>query len=247
MCTLTYLPCHNGHIVTSNRDVEICRPSTSLLCHTINNKKIYFPEDIQSKGTWIIVNEQGDWGVLLNGAFNKHTSLHSYKESRGLLLPFLFNQPYPHKALEAYQLNGIENFTIILYIENNMFQYTWDGQVLHCEKKDSQQPAIWSSATLYDDTMKKIREEWFHHFLEKQPIDAYHILQFHQTKNQTCKHYAIQMDRFESTQKGTLSTTQIIRQSNRLYTHYFNYLPTREEQHLEWCVPSQSSLINVVL
>ncbi|NDC40852.1 MAG: hypothetical protein EBZ77_04755, partial [Chitinophagia bacterium] len=54
MCTVTYLPLDNGHILTSNRDEQLLRQAAAPP-ELIEGKTggILFPRDGKAGGTWI--------------------------------------------------------------------------------------------------------------------------------------------------------------------------------------------------
>ncbi len=84
MCTVSFIALTKGAILTSNRDEHVSR-SIALYpeIYQANNRKIMFPKDSKAGGTWFISNENGDIGVLLNGAFEKHVPMPPYCKSRG--------------------------------------------------------------------------------------------------------------------------------------------------------------------
>ena len=111
MCTVTYIPQKNGMILTSNRDEHISRGIALYPeFYQLNDKKLAFPKDSKAGGTWFISNEQGDAGVLLNGAFEKHIPQPTYRKSRGWLLPEIFQTPVPIPVIDGIQFGGHRKF-----------------------------------------------------------------------------------------------------------------------------------------
>jgi uncharacterized protein with NRDE domain len=76
MCTVTYIPTKMGYYLTSNRDEHESR-SQAVPPEIYTDAKIslLYPRDVDKKGTWIAVKNNGDLAVLLNGAFVKHERL----------------------------------------------------------------------------------------------------------------------------------------------------------------------------
>jgi uncharacterized protein with NRDE domain len=56
-----------------------------------NGQKLFFPKDTDAGGTWIVMKENGDAAVLLNGAFINHTAEPPYRLSRGIILLDIFS------------------------------------------------------------------------------------------------------------------------------------------------------------
>ena len=206
MCTVSYIPTKNGVILTSNRDEHISRGIAQYPeFYLLNNKKLVFPKDSKAGGTWFISNENGDTGVLLNGAFEKHTPLLQYRKSRGHVLPEIFQSDSPFEALKHYNLQGIENFTIILWEEEQLREIKWDGDRLRAKKHDSEQAHIWSSVTLYSREMIAARHDWFNKWLQSRAaITQKDILDFHSNTYSNNKEYGLLISR-----DNKISTTSI--------------------------------------
>jgi|CXWL01.1.fsa_nt_gi hypothetical protein len=206
MCTVTYIPTKNGAILTSNRDEHISRGIALYPeFYQLNNRKLVFPKDSKAGGTWFISNEHGDTGVLLNGAFEKHIPMTPYRKSRGLVLPEIFQFDSPFEALKEYNLNGIENFTIILWEQQTLREFKWDGEKLKVKLHDNEQAHIWSSVTLYDESMISERHGWFNNWLAtRSKITQKDILNFHSSTHTANKEYGLLISR-----KNKISTTSI--------------------------------------
>jgi len=181
MCTVSFIPLKNGVILTSNRDEHISRGIAQYPeFYLLNGQKLAFPKDAKSGGTWFITNENGDTGVLLNGAFEKHMPVPPYRKSRGFVLPELFQQASPFEAIKQYEFSGIENCTIVLWEQGQLREIKWDGKKLHSKNYDPRQARIWSSVTLYDTDMINKRHGWFRNWIASQThINQQNILHFH--------------------------------------------------------------------
>ena len=181
MCTVTFIPVKDKFIITSNRDEKISRkPALPPRIYYHNGSKLVFPKDADAGGTWIVVNANGNAAVLLNGAFEKHTYHPGYTKSRGLVLLDAISEARPVRYLVKTDLKTVEPFTLIVWEDNSLYEFRWDGAGKHCVQLRKSRHYIWSSATLYSkETMKK-REYWLAKFLNKTPLPAVEdIMNFH--------------------------------------------------------------------
>ena len=155
----------NTTIITSNRDEKRLRP-VALLPQRVktSNGVLYYPVDAKAGGTWFIVNDKGDVGVLLNGAYEKHLPKESYRQSRGTILPALFSADNILYALSHFDFKEIENCTLVLYVDGKLYECIWDGETSNITKLDETQKHIWSSVTLYNSEMIADRKHWFNEF-----------------------------------------------------------------------------------
>jgi len=197
MCTVSFVPTAKGIFISSNRDEKSTRPIAlpPKPIHT-NNTTLYYPTDITSSGTWFIVNEEGDTGVLLNGAYEKHQPKAAYGKSRGSILPYLFQSENPLKALNKFDFNQVENCTLVLYVNKQLVEAIWNGVELSVTVKDEKLPYIWSSVTLYDTMMIAERRTWFNNFLYKNTEPSQQaLIDFHTNTGKENKEFGLQMNR----------------------------------------------------
>ncbi len=182
MCTVTFIPNGNGFHFTSSRDEQAGRPIALFPAFDlINGFRMLYPKDPLGGGSWIVVNEYGHLGVLLNGAIKAHHSEPPYIKSRGLVLLDLISNISPADAFEEMNFNGIEPFTFILFENKNLYSCRWDGTMKWLESLSSQKPHIWSSVTLYNPTAVRKRENWFNEWLSEHPYPGtLDIIHFHQ-------------------------------------------------------------------
>lgn len=224
MCTVTFIPVKDGAIITSNRDEHINR---GIALHPefyiLNDRKLAFPRDTKAGGTWFISNENGDTGVLLNGAFEKHIPAASYRKSRGLVLTEIFQHESPFEALIEYNYSGIENFTIILWEQKELREVKWGGNRLSVKKYDPRLPHIWSSVTLYDKDMMLERHGWFNNWVaSKSSISQQHVLGFHSNTGANNKEYGL---RISSCNKiTTTSTTSLCVQNKKARLYHKDHI-----------------------
>jgi hypothetical protein len=209
MCTVTYLPTGSSIIITSNRDEKKVRSIAQPPAFYNNGKyKLYYPKDEVSQGTWFISNQKGYVGVLLNGAGILHESKPPYKLSRGTILPIIFQSDHPLQALQRLELTGIENCTIILFVQQKLYQCRWDGSNLEQIELDKNIPHVWSSITLYEMAMIEERHAWFFEWLnERNYYSQQDIINFHSTAGKGNNEYGLLMNR--NNELCTVSITSI--------------------------------------
>lgn len=181
MCTVSFIPVKDKVFITSNRDEKYTRqPAIAPTVCIHNCTKLIFPKDADKGGTWIAMKENGDAGVLLNGAFLPHLSAPLYRRSRGLLFLDVLATERPSLVFQIINLAGIEPFTMILFEKNCLYEFRWDGNERYCKQLPVSRPHIWSSATLYDGLVIRKREQWFASFLNnKSNPTRKDILDFH--------------------------------------------------------------------
>jgi hypothetical protein len=224
MCTVSFIPLQNGAILTSNRDEHISRGIAQYPeFYLMGNKKLVFPKDSKTGGTWFISNENGDTGILLNGAFEKHVPLPNYRKSRGDVLPEIFQYDSPFEALKYYDLHGIENFTIVLWEEEQLREIKWDGERLRAKRHDPEESYIWSSVTLYSREMITERYYWFNKWLKsRDEITQHDILDFHSNTHIHNKEYGLLISR--SNKISTTSTTSLCLQNPIATLYHKDYI-----------------------
>ncbi len=160
MCTVVFIPLPGGVLLSSNRDEHPLRdPAGKPAFFQGKFGEMLYPLDPAGKGTWVGANDQGHILVLLNGAFVAHQRQENYRCSRGQVVRALLDQ---YDALQAYlqmDLHNIEPFTLVLWQNGFLYELVWDGLQRHVCTKDSGQAHMWSSATLYTQEAKAIREQ----------------------------------------------------------------------------------------
>lgn len=221
MCTVTYLPLgKNEFILTSNRDVPYARKKAlEPQKYTEDTVELEYPKDGQAGGTWIGTSSKNRLICLLNGGFYYHTSRSIYKKSRGLIVTELLKVDDIKKGIKEVDLKGVEQFTLTIVDWNDeleLFEFVWDGEKKHL-KKMKQEPQIWSSATLYDRDVKKLRKEWFADWQNTNEFNQDNILRFHKTAGVGDSAIDIMMDRKVG---GTVSITNVIKKEDLVSMKY---------------------------
>ena len=207
MCTVTFIKTNKGVIITSNRDEKIVRAKAlAPQEYLINNLRVTFPKDTQAGGTWI-AQTNNTCVVLLNGAEEKHISAPTYRKSRGQIVLDLISGD----AIIDWQLINLENiepFTLIVYQNDKLFQFRWNGNIKENIELDPNKAYIWSSSTLYSKEIKTKREEWFTAFLNKNPQPTPNqLIDFHSFTESSNIENGLQINR--NNIYKTVSITQI--------------------------------------
>src|SRR5690606_29381311 len=118
-------------------------------------------------------------------------------------------------------LNNIEPFTMVIADWNDtlrFFELVWDGEQKHT-KELPLEPKIWSSSTLYSDTMRNERLQWFNTFKSENRLKSETLLQFHKTAGAGNEDYGVIMNRgFVK----TTSITQVEKTNTAFKMHYEN-------------------------
>jgi hypothetical protein len=182
MCTVTFIPGKGRIVITSNRDEKLLRKQAiPPMVYQGKQYKLIYPKDPAAGGSWIGLKENGDAAVLLNGGFLPHQPLASYARSRGLIFLDVLAATRPVTYLTTkLELNNIEPFTLVIFENNSLYEFRWDGEEKHCRQLSVIRPHIWSSVTLYNMPAIKKRESWFNYFMNKHPNPTQHdILNFH--------------------------------------------------------------------
>ncbi|MBK6950048.1 MAG: NRDE family protein [Haliscomenobacter sp.] len=230
MCTVTYVPrSGGGFYLNSNRDESPSRAAEGLVQIMPNGKKIVFPKDRGAGGTWIAANEEGMVLCLLNGGFEPHERKLPYRMSRGIVLLELLETPDIPKAFSQYNLEGIEPFTLVLAGWNTLWDLRWDGNQRHLRPINAGGSHIWSSVTLYDDTVRSRREKWFRAWEQAHTkTDLEKMLTFHLHAGEGDPRNDVAMNRNGLVQ--TISVTRIVHLGQKLEMHYFDLLTQRKER-----------------
>ncbi|TYB79250.1 NRDE family protein [Bizionia myxarmorum] len=222
MCTLTFIPKgNNDFILTSNRDEASNRPTRSPDFYIDNHVKLLYPKDEKAGGTWIGVSEKSRLVSLLNGGFMAHEHGGTYRLSRGVVVKDVLCATDFLNTIETYNLIGVEPFTmVILDWENDLqlYQLVWDGNTKHFDQLPME-ARIWSSSSLYTESMKSLRETWFKNFKENHDASAENWLKFHTTTEKDNLDFGLLMDRKIV---KTTSITQIEKTNQLLKMWYLN-------------------------
>ena len=209
MCTVTFIPFEHTIYITHNRDEKVMRKAARppKLYH-VHSNWLLFPKDGEAGGSWIGVNQNGHAGVLLNGAFHKHIPASCYRKSRGLVFLEILSSANIHHGYYDCDLTDIEPFTVILWDGKQLAEYRWDGNKKYTRELSPKKPHIWSSSTLYDESVAASRNSWFEEWLTDHPSPSPEdILKFHSEGGEGDLHNDLRINRDDLL--VTLSTTCI--------------------------------------
>ncbi len=222
MCTVTLIPTEkNDFVLTSNRDEAPNRNTLSPEFYEMNNTKLLYPKDEVAGGSWIGVSEKQRVLCVLNGGFKMHERNTPYRLSRGVVMKDLLVAENLTKAISAYNLNGVEPFTLVIVEWRSSMKFmelVWDGLKKHFSNLPLE-PKVWSSSSLYNDSMKKERLQWFNDFKNENELSSKNIMKFHKTAGQGNEDYGVIMDRFFV---KTTSITQINKIKNEVNMRFEN-------------------------
>lgn len=226
MCTVTYIPTDTGFYFTSSRDEKASRTTIPPKTYNVDGIDLVFPKDKLAGGTWIASNPMGKTACLLNGAFVNHQKEKQYDRSRGLILLESFNYATTPEFCDNVELNNVEPFTLLTLdykdgILNSFYELRWDGKNKHLKKLSHTDNQIWSSATLYNQTIQEVRQMVFKNWIQKHHgFEDKMILNFHYRKHGLNGDEDILMKG-----KGdlrTLTISQIHVQQNNAVFNYFD-------------------------
>ena len=231
MCTVSYIVQGPVKYFTSNRDENILRP-TATMPQTMDwkGKELTFPKDQHAGGSWFAVARNGTIGILLNGAFEKHIPDYPYLKSRGLLLLEMVAEEFVHEFFEQYDLSGIEPFTIVLYSDDQLFEFRWDSSRKFNKQLMANKNHIWSSSTLYNAVAMNKRESLFHDFTSThKDLNAEIVRSFHNNNHGDDQNGFI-INRVDGIK--TQSITQAVLQEEQLILIHHNLISKEQQEQL---------------
>ncbi|MDC9723837.1 MAG: NRDE family protein [Urechidicola sp.] len=226
MCTVTFLPLdENEFILTSSRDVPFARKrADSPKKYIEDGVEIIYPKDGDAGGSWIGTSSKNRLICLLNGGYKNHIIKESYRKSRGIIVKDLLKANAISETLTQIDLDDIEPFTLVIVDWNDgleLFEFVWTGEKKHLINIP-QVPHIWSSSTLYDDSVKKLRQDWFRDWNSKNyNYSKEQIINFHKTAGVGNPEIDVLMKREKG---GTVSITCISRENAELHLIYEDML-----------------------
>ena len=201
--------------------------------HKSAGRDLLYPTDADKGGTWMIAREKGAIAVLLNGSELAHIPSPPYRKSRGVLLVEIMQQPDPLSYFIQENTQGIEPFTMILFVQHKLYECRWDGHQASCKNISANKPYIWSSSTLYTPETIAKRKGWFDEWLQKTKITQEAIMHFHSVGGNGDQTNNLLMKREGDTQ--TVSITSVALQYNDLSMLYKDLSANKSyQQGLLW-------------
>ena len=222
MCTVTFLPIgENEFILTSSRDVPFARKKALAPKKYIEDAvELTYPKDGDAGGTWIGTSSKNRLICLLNGGYVDHKTENNYRASRGLIVKELLKSDDIKEALSTIDLKGIEPFTLAIVDWNDgmaVYDFVWTGKKKHLINIPKT-PHIWSSSTLYSDTVKKLRENWFADWQKgNAQFESEAIIKFHKTAGDGIAETNVLMKRVGG---GTVSISSVKKVNDTVDFYY---------------------------
>ena len=208
MCTVTLTPLgKTDFVLYSNRDEAPSRVSTPPEFYVYNDTQLLYPRDVESGGTWVGLSEKNRCICLLNGGFEIHERKPSYRQSRGIVVKDFLSCVTIVEAIDNYNLNDIEPFTMVIVDWTNQLEFyelVWDGHQKHFKSLEKESH-IWSSSTLFNVKMREERMQWFNDFKSENKLNSESLALFHKTAGKGNNDYGVIMNR------GFVKTTSITR------------------------------------
>lgn len=214
MCTVSFIPIAHGYLLTSSRDEYLQRETLPPRAYLHAGKKMIYPKDARSGGTWIAACHDETVACLLNGAFKKHEKKTTQVTSRGTM----FLESIQHREIEefvkSFDFEQVEPFTLLMIKNRSFFELKWNGSSTFLTKINKEKPKLWSSPTLYTPEQQLEREKWFYQWItSKSSHPDFDMMGFHNSRHGQDPTSDILMSRPNGMQ--TVSITQI---RNGLFT-----------------------------
>ena len=231
MCTVTYIPRGNNEfLLASNRDENNQRSTNRFQTKALGPEKVLFPVDPVSGGSWIVASNAAKVACVLNGAFDKHRHNPPYAKSRGLVILDYFRLNSMAQFTDQYDFKGIEPFTMVACEQSNLYDFRWDGSRAHVITCDPNQPHMWSSSTLYDQSAKDRRRKWFKNWLTNCPEpNILDLIHFHLFGGEQDLNNGFVMNRQGMVQ--TLSVAAIDKRNTHADIHHHDLIQDRTSRH----------------
>ena len=226
MCTVTFIPGTGiEYTLTSSRDEQSTRPQAKgPLLVNFGSYTLMFPKDPKGGGTWIASNNTGKTVCLFNGAFKAHTPKYPYRHSRGLIVLDFFKFPDAISFSKGYDLLNIEPFTLIIIYNRTLTEFKWDGINTYLLNHEFTNPRIWSSVTLYNSEIIKLRENWFKEWIEtNQSVKQQGPINFHLKAGDGRKETDVLMER-KAFSLRTVSITSVRVINNKTRMEYLDLI-----------------------
>ena len=181
MCTVTFVPTKEGFVFTSNRDEDPRRAAHNIVEDQRGDRTVFFPQDEGASGTWFAYSNVDQFACILNGAFKPHQRKAFYPMSRGIMALAYFDYTSIDEFINAFNFDGMEPFTLLLYNKGDFRELKWNEVELHLRKLSPQEVHLWSSATLYTQEWWIDRSVNFNEFVARQHPDQVGIMEYHKT------------------------------------------------------------------
>jgi hypothetical protein len=165
VCTVSIVPSGDGLRVVCNRDERRSRPLALVpRPQRIAGRRVLFPIDPASGGTWIGVNDASLTFVLLNRTIDADRPKTPPAHSRGTIIPALLASDALHVAVKRAITLAPERFApfrLIALHGPRAAVVTSDGRRLSLHFEDTGRPLMFTSSSLGDAVVAAPRRELF--------------------------------------------------------------------------------------
>jgi hypothetical protein len=168
MCTVSFLRLKQGYSLMMNRDESPSRPAPETLAQPVLDgpsgaRRVIYPVDPTSGGTWVAASERGAAFCLLNQhpqGWQRRPGL----VSRGRLLPLALAADTAIAGLERVageDLSSTAPFLLVGVDEQQApLSLFWDGQKLE-RRLHTEAPGLWTSSAFKPETVDQTRRELY--------------------------------------------------------------------------------------
>jgi hypothetical protein len=178
MCTVSFLRLKQGYSLMMNRDESPLRPAPETLAQPVlegpsGPRRVLYPVDPSSQGTWIGMSERGAAFCLLNQhpqGWQRRAGL----QSRGRLLPLALAADSSIAGLERVateDLSATAPFLMVGVDEDQApLSLYWDGQALD-RRAHLEAPGLWTSSAFQPAAVDQARQDQYRRCLSDLPAD----------------------------------------------------------------------------
>jgi hypothetical protein len=173
VCTVSIVPSGDGLRVMCNRDERRSRPlALAPRSQNIAARRVLFPVDPASGGTWIGANDASLAFVLLNRTIDADRPKTPPPHSRGTIIPTLLASDALHVAVKRAITLAPEHFApfrLIALHGPRVAVVTSDGRRLSLHFEDTGRPLLFTSSALGDAVVAAPRRELFERLVVQSP------------------------------------------------------------------------------
>ena len=179
MCTVSFLRLKQGYSLMMNRDESQSRPAPETLAQPVlegpsGPRRVLYPVDPSSQGTWVGMSDRGTSYGLLNQhpeGWQRRPGL----QSRGRLVPLALAADTAIAGLERVASEDLTDTAPFLMLGVDEGQaplsLRWDGRALE-RRLYLEGPGLWTSSAFEPAAVDAARQELFQRCLSALPEDA---------------------------------------------------------------------------
>jgi len=168
MCTLSIIQHRGARVITMNRDERRGRPELNRLRQS---KRLCYPVDIPSDGTWVGANREG----LVLALLNRYQDAEEYAapsrapRSRGEIIPRLLEletQEALVAELQGWDCSAYSPFDLVISGPERLTQWVWDGRASY-PQEPQQSAFLRSSSSEHAHRALSFRQQRFDQFVAR--------------------------------------------------------------------------------